>query len=174
MKKLAIALLLFLALPTAVMAHCPLCTAGAAMAAVGASRIGLSNTIIGIFLGAFAVSTGWWVANKIKKQYIPHQKAVFIISSFLLTIIPLMFAVQSYYGIYISLGGDYGTIFNRTYILNKLLVGSIIGGAVLFAAPWLSSKMTSWRHGRHVPYQGLAITFICLFVVSGLIQLFAR
>ncbi len=174
MKKIGLALLFFLALPTAVMAHCPLCTVGAAAAAAGASALGVSNTIIGVFVGAFAVSTAWWVSNKIKKQYVPHQRAAIIISSFLLTIIPLMFAVQSYYGIYISLGGDYGTVFNRTYLLNRLLAGSIIGGLILLVTPHISRKITELRHGSRIPYQGLAVTFACLIIASGLIQAFMR
>ena len=52
-----------------VSAHCPLCTAGAAIAAGGAIYLGVSVIVVGLFIGAFAVSTGWWVAKIIKKQY---------------------------------------------------------------------------------------------------------
>ena len=81
-------LLFFLA--PAVKAHCPLCTMGAA-AVGGALYLGISTIVVGFFIGAFAVSTGWWVSQIIKKQYFPCQKWLLIISSFILTIIPMMF-----------------------------------------------------------------------------------
>lgn len=155
-------------------AHCPLCTMGAMAAASGASYLGVSNAIVGLFTGAFAVSTGWWVADRIKKKYLPHQKALLIISSFLLTIVPIVYLIMDYYPIYISWGGAYGSIFNRTYIFNKFLVGSIIGGAVLFFTPWLSKKITEWRKGKMVPYQGLSLTFLILINLALFIQFFMR
>ncbi len=155
-------------------AHCPLCTMGAVAAAAGASAIGISNAIVGLFTGVFAVSIGWWISNKLKKRYIPHQKAALIISSFLLTIIPITIIIQDYYPIFISWGGPYGSIFNRTYIFNKFLVGSIIGGVVLFFTPGLSKKITNLRKGKLIPYQGISITFLILFILTGLLQLFMR
>lgn len=166
-------LIVFLTILPSVSAHCPLCTMGAMAAAAGASALGVSNAIIGVFTGAFAVSTGWWISNKLKKKYIPGQKWLLITASFLLTIIPVMFVIQDYYAIYIGWSGDYGSILNRTYILNKILIGSIFGGAMLFVTPWLSQKITAWR-GKMIPYQGVLLTFLCLLIISGLFQLFLR
>ena len=89
LKKL-IAFFPFLLLMQSAYAHCPLCTAGAAFAAGGAAWIGISKAAIGIFIGAFAVSTGWWASNLLKKKYIPFQKPLLILFSFAATIIPLI------------------------------------------------------------------------------------
>ena len=62
-KLLALALFPNLLFIKSVYAHCPLCTAGAAVAAGGAAWLGISKAAIGIFIGAFAVSTGWWASN---------------------------------------------------------------------------------------------------------------
>lgn len=152
-------------------AHCPLCTAGAAAAAGGAAWLGVSHSVIGVFIGAFAISTGWWVSRMIKKQFIPFQHWILLIVSFALTVIPILtLFADNPYPIYISWGGDYGTIFNRTYLLNLFLIGSIIGGFIVAIAPWLSERMTALRNGKMLPYQGLTITFALLFLISLVLQ----
>ncbi len=163
----------FTALP-GVSAHCPLCTVGAVAMATGASALGVSNAIVGIFTGAFAVSMGWWIGKKLKKQYIPYQKSLLILSSFLLTIIPMTMRIEEYYPLYIGWWGDYGSLFNSTYIFNKFLVGSIIGGLVLCITPWLSKKITSLINGKMIPYQGILLTFLILIVIGGVFQLFLK
>jgi len=153
---------------TSVHAHCPLCTIGAAAAAGGAMYLGVNQAAIGVFIGAFAVSTGWWVSKMLKKR-IKYQRELLIAASFLLTIIPMLPMMKEVYPVYISLLGGYGTLLNRTYVLSPFLVGSIIGGVIVTISPWLSKKLTSWR-GKKLPYQGLALTFTCLFLLAVLFQ----
>ena len=43
-----------------VSAHCPLCTGAVVAGAVGAKYLGLDVTILGIFVGAFAISLGFF------------------------------------------------------------------------------------------------------------------
>lgn len=154
-----------------VYAHCPLCTAGAAAAAGGAAWLGVSHSVIGVFIGAFAISTGWWVSRMIKKQIVPFQHWILLLVSFAMTIIPIqaLFA-DSPYPILISWWGDYGTLFNRTYLLNLFLIGSLVGGFIVVIAPWLSEQMTALRNGKTFPYQGLTITFALLFLISVVLQ----
>lgn len=152
-------------------AHCPLCTAGAAVAAGGALWLGISKIVVALFIGAFAVSMGWWIGNKIKKQYVPYQKHFLVLISFLLTVIPILPIVKDIFPIYISLAGGYGSLLNRTYIIDKALLASLLGGAVIYISPWVSSKITGLRNGKFIPFQGIIITFIILFILGGLIQL---
>src|SRR3989344_6883899 len=76
-------------------AHCPLCVVGAAAAAAGASYIGINIAAIGVFIGAFAVAMGWWIAKIITKKF-PNFKLnnallpILIVFSFVTTVIPLM------------------------------------------------------------------------------------
>lgn len=163
---------LFLALMQSAYAHCPLCTVGAAAAAGGAAWLGVSKIVIGIFIGAFAVSIGWWVSNLIKKQYIPFQKPLIILFSFATTVFPLLGlnVMQSIYPVYVSLAGDYGSLLNRTYILNLFLIGSVIGGFIVSLTPWLSRKITIMRNGKMLPYQGILLTFLLLAASSAIIE----
>jgi len=163
---------LFLALMQSAYAHCPLCTVGAAAAAGGAAWLGVSKIVIGVFIGAFAVSIGWWVSNIIKKQYIPFQKPLITSLSFVTTIFPLLGldVMQSIYPVYVSLAGDYGSLLNRTYILNLFLIGSILGGLMVSVTPWLSRKITIMRNGKMLPYQGILLTFLLLVISSAIIE----
>src|SRR3989338_4204168 len=85
-------LILFSGIKT-VEAHCPLCTMGAAAAAGGAAFLGVDKIVIGLFIGAFAVSTGWWFSNLIKKNHM-LKTPVLVSSSFLLTVIPLLSVIE--------------------------------------------------------------------------------
>jgi hypothetical protein len=144
---------------------------GAAAAAGGAAWLGVDKAIIGIFLGAFAVSIGWWISGLIKKQYIPFQRGLIIIFSFITTVLPLIPVIgESVYPLYISLFGDYGSLFNRTYVINLFLVGSLFGGLVVCVTPWMSRKITEFRNGKMIPYQGVILTFSILIIISLIIQ----
>lgn len=152
-------------------AHCPLCTFGAIAIAGGAAWLGISNGVIGLFIGAFAVSMGLWISNLVKKEYIPFQRALFVLSSYLLTVLPLLTIVgNSAYPFYISLSGDYGTWLNKTYLINLFLVTSILGGLIVFISPWLSKTISKLRGNRTFPFQGMILTFILLLLIGGIIQ----
>ena len=152
-------------------AHCPLCTVGVAAAAGGAAWLGVSKVVIGLFVGAFAVSTGWWVSKLIKKEYIPHQRFWIIILSFVLTVIPIYPILSQVYPLFISWGGEYGSIFNRTYVLNLALVGTILGGGIVFITPWVSGKISSLRRGKIIPFQGVILTLSLLIILGIVLQL---
>ena len=151
-----------------VFAHCPLCTVGAAGSALW---LGVDPSVVGIFIGAFGASIGWWIANKIKKKYIPLQKLVLIILSYLLTVIPILPILKTNKGVYVSLFGNYGSIFNRTYVVDSFFLGSIFGVIILAITPWLSSKITLLRHGKNIPFQGIILTFILLILFGVITQL---
>lgn len=152
-------------------AHCPLCTAGAVIAAGGAAYLGVKTIVIGLFIGAFGVSMGSWVSKMIKKQYVPYQNFIIIIFSFGTTIIPIAPYFEGFYPFYISLIGEYGSLLNRTYLINSFITGSLIGGALVLITPLLSGKITKFREGRIVPFQGVAITLIVLLIGGGILQL---
>src|SRR3989344_4207602 len=100
MKKNSLYIAIFaliIILSEEVMAHCPLCVAGAMAAAGGASYLGVSNIVIGLFIGAFAVSVGFWVSRLIKKRYVPLQSTLLILLSYFLTILPLIPRMEGIY-----------------------------------------------------------------------------
>jgi len=169
-KKKLIPFVSFLFLLRGVQAHCPLCTAGAAIAAGGAVYLGIHPAAVSLFIGAFSVSTGWWMSNWrwFKKRRIPFQKSLIVIGSFVLTVLPILPVLESKpYPLYFSFLGEYGLI----YLLNLSLIGSILGGLLVSIAPWLSRKLSSMREGGRVfPFQGVMITLGLLLIASILIQ----
>ncbi len=169
MKRAIPILAAALALPF-VRAHCPLCTVGAGAAAAGAMYLGVNTIVVGLFIGAFAISTGYWVSRIIKKQYFPYQKLAIIAASYFLTIIPIMPLIPGLTPWYVNWFGDYGTVFNRTYIFNNFLTGSILGALIVGMVPAISKKISDYR-SKTIPFQGVVLTLVSLIVMGVIIQL---
>lgn len=150
-------------------AHCPLCTAGAGVAAAGAAYLGVAKPVLGLFIGALGVSMGWWMAKKIPKKYIPYQKEVVTIASFLLTIVPILPVVGQQKAFFIGLAGSYGSLLHNTYMYDISFLTSVIGGLVVTFSPSISGKITEIR-GEHIDYQGIIVTFTALLVLGLVIQ----
>ncbi|OIO20390.1 MAG: hypothetical protein CO029_02500 [Candidatus Magasanikbacteria bacterium CG_4_9_14_0_2_um_filter_41_10] len=170
MKKIYGIIALFTLIPTAAKAHCPLCTVGAGALAVGASYIGVSTYVVGIFLGAFALALGIWMSRIVKKEYISYQKQILTVVIFLSTLLPLIPLLQDYTSINIYWFGTYGTFFNKTYLIHKFLVGSSIGAVLMFISPAISLRVSKIKQRRLFPYQGIVITFVLLFLASLIMQ----
>jgi hypothetical protein len=163
-KLFAFMILPFLGIKT-ILAHCPLCTLGAAAAVGGAAYFGVNKVVLSLFVGAFAISMGMWFARIIKKKYIPFQKTIIILGSFFLTVIPILPIINAYFPLFIGFVGDYG----KTYAINASLIGSFFGGLLVFISPKLSKKMTKLR-GRHINYQTIVITFLLLIITGTIVQ----
>jgi hypothetical protein len=152
-------------------AHCPLCTIGAGAAALGASWLGISSLSIGVFIGAFAIALGLWIAKFIPKKYFIHQTLVIGILSFLSTVIPLQHLFFDNFPLMISISGDYGTWLNTVYYFDKFLIGSIIGAFIIALSPFLSKKISTFRNGKMIPYQGMILTLSLLLFFSFLAEI---
>ena len=163
----------FLINTAAVSAHCPLCTMGAVAVAGGAAYFGVSSIIIGLFIGAFAASLGLWIARVVKKQYFRYQKQAIFAVIFLSTVLPTLPLIPGMpYPLYISWFGEYGSAFNRTYLFNLFLVGSMVGGFVMSVMPWVSARIAAAHRGKLLfPYQGIVLTLVVLVVIGGVLQL---
>ncbi len=169
MKKTLLVVIGLAFSPQVASAHCPLCTAGAGALAILAASLGVSSIIVGILIGAFSLALGLWLSNMVKKQYLPYQKLLLTAVIFLGTVIPIMPLVQAYGPLYLSLGGEYGTLWHNTYTVNLYLFGVVMGAIIMLIAPLLSRFLTRVR-GRQFPYQGLVITFSLLIIVSLIVQ----
>lgn len=152
-----------------VSAHCPLCTAGIIAMAGGAELLGVNVAVIGLFVGAFSISIGVWASKLIKKQYFKYQTALITLASFLLTVLPLLPMMTAISPFYISLTGTYGSLLNRTYILNNFFMTSILGAIIMCASPWISRKISRMR-GKSLPFQGIILTFIMLAIFGLILQ----
>ncbi len=171
MKKLVLIATPLLALvPSVALAHCPLCTVGAGALAVFAAYLGVSSIIVGVFIGAFALALGAWIAPMIKKEYVPYQKEILTFLIYLSTVIPVMPLIQDYDPFYLVLGGEYGTLFHNTYTVNLFLFGAVLGGLIVAIVPLISGQMSKMR-GAQVPFQGMGITLGLLVITSVVIQI---
>ncbi len=167
MKKILLPLLLSAALlAEAVHAHCPLCTAAVGGIAVTANYYGFDASVIGVFIGAFAVSTGLWVSIAIKRKFIKFQAPLIVISSFLLTAIPLLALMPGSFYFPVLVAGESGSILNRVYWPSRMLVGSIIGGMAALAAYFLHNKVKEIRGRVLFPYQGVIFTLGAILAAS--------
>src|SRR3989344_8686915 len=171
MKKNIIALILLAGLlPKTAAAHCPLCTAGAGALAVLAASLGVSSVVVGILIGAFALALGLWLAPLVKKQYIPYQKQILTLLIFVGTIVPIMPLIRDYGPLYISLGGEYGTLWHNTYTVDLFLFGTAVGAVLMLVEPSVSNLLTRWLK-RRMPYQGIVITLSLLVIASVIAQI---
>jgi len=155
-------------------AHCPLCTITAGAAAAGGVWLGVNKIVIGLLIGAFAMSMGMWFAKIIKKKYIPFQKAAIISIIFLITVIPLLPIFSQVSGFHVNLNGDYGSLLNRTYVIDNSLLSSFLGGMIVFVSPILNKKIKEKIKGGGIPFQGIIMTFLLLAIASLIIQFTAK
>jgi hypothetical protein len=169
-KRIIIPMLSLVFLPAVAKAHCPLCTAGAGAAAIGATWLGMSQLGIGIFIGAFAIALGLWVARLIKKKYIPYQDMGIAIFSFATTVFPLFVVMRDVTSVYIGLVGAYGSLLNKVYLLNLFFLGSLMGAGIIFVSPKVSGMFKKKNGKRLFPYQGILVTFAMLIMASLIIE----
>jgi len=171
MKKIFLILAIIALLSVnAVFAHCPLCTVGAAVAAGGAAWLGISTIVIGLFIGAFAASMGFWIGRAIKKKFIPFQTTLLVVFSFATTVWPMLPLLSDARPWYVSIAGEYGSLLNRTYVLNFFVIGGLVGAVLVSITPWLSKKITGLRNGKMFPFQGTALTFALLLIIGTILQ----
>ena len=174
MKKFFSLPLIAIFLVETVKAHCPLCTIGAGVAAGGALWLGVNEFVVALFLGAFAMSMGLWFSRWIKKKYFSGQNILIvaiIFASTLLPILPLITSEHNVYPVYLSWFGEYGSLFNRTYLISRNILSGLFGGVLVMSSPYLSKQMTKLRNGKIIPFQGVAITLLLLIVIGGIMQI---
>jgi len=161
----------FVFFPSIALAHCPLCTVGAGFLAISAAYLGVSVTVVGIMIGAFAAALGLWTSKLIKKQYIPYQRQILAVIVHLTTVIPLMPLLKDYTSVNIYWFGEYGSMFNQTYLVNRYILGVILGTLAMIFSPSISKLICKLRKDKLFPYQGMAITLCLLLILSFIAQL---
>ncbi len=134
-------------------AHCPLCTAAVGSGVAITRFYGIDDSVVGVWIGAFIVSTALWAATKIKKEYVPFQNYVLVTVAFLLTVFPF------YYG------GLIGDLRYTIFGIDKLLLGMITGTLVTIVAFHIGDMIKK----RVIPFQKIAITLGSLVIVSAVL-----
>ncbi len=142
-------------------AHCPLCTAAVGTGLIFTRYYGVDDSVVGIWIGAFAISTGLWIGKVLEKRYgnkIPMQKHVIAGLSLVLTIVSFYF------------GGLLGAQ-NSILGIDRLLFGTVAGSITSYAGLGLSTKIKQMNKGKVAfPYQTI-LTVIMFLVLTNIIFL---
>lgn len=147
-------LALRLVLAPAVLAHCPLCVAGAGVGLSLSRLLGIDDSITGVWVGAFLGAIGLWLANSIKKTYVPLQRLIIYLLIFLTTVV-------SFYRFGL-INEHNGLILN----LPKLTFGIIIGGVLFYVVDIVNSYIKK-RNGKALfPYQSIIFSLGLMFIAS--------
>lgn len=180
MYGLAMMMALSLALPL-VSAHCPLCT-GAAIGGVAAARFfGVDDSLVGLFLGAFIVSTALWADKMLKKRInLLFQQPLLILISFFLLAVPfyssglitdfeMVKSMPTHHGM-----TGLGIVGLAESGVDKILFGMILGTLAIWGSFSLSDYIKGKRGKVLWPYQGLSFMFITLAVLSLILWLITK
>lgn len=156
-------LLFFLASPA--FAHCPLCTAATGALVTTARVAGVDDAVVGIFVGAFVISTTFWfnrfLTKRLKRQF-PFQP-------YLLSALFVAVTVASFYP-----AGLLGTAPDFLYIfgVERLLFGLLLGSIVSIAAFDIHNLLRRFNgHKNHFPLQGIVLPVAFLIVVAATLYL---
>ncbi|MBI4021383.1 MAG: hypothetical protein HY369_04005 [Candidatus Aenigmarchaeota archaeon] len=159
--------LLSLAFLPPVRAHCPLCLGAVGIAASTATYYGVDQSVVGLFWGAMGISTGLWILAHLRKRWVRFQTQLVIVGSILLAVLPLFALPADSLYVPLLLAGEPGSLLNRVYWVNKLVVGGIIAVPVTLFAWRAHLLIKQVRHRVLFPFQGVVLT-VSLLLVAGL------
>ncbi len=137
--------------PSLVRAHCPLCTAAVGTGLITARAFGVDDSLVGVWIGAFIISTALWLNKFLVKRNktFPFQKPVIIVVFFLITILPLYFSNLINFQL-MFLGID------------RLLFGTVLGCFLTLFSFHLSSKIRNSEKRPVIPFQSIILTVAIL------------
>jgi len=154
-----ISLLLFLTLfVSPVSAQCPVCTVAVGGGVLLSRYLGIDDLVIGIWAGAFVISSGLWTATLIKKQFIKYQEWILVVLLWITTVLGLKQA------------GFIGNPTCRIHGHDKLLTGIIAGSLVFllaYAVDKILRRINKTNPGKaHIPYQKVIIPVGLLIIAT--------
>lgn len=148
--------LTLLSLPLKAFAFCPLCIV-ATGAFTGLFRwLGVDDTIVGLWLGGFTLSSVVLINNFLKKwnKRIPLQLFVVALFSYLMVFFLLLWS-KSF--------NAYNTILG----INKIIFGIILGSILLIISPYLDKFLRKQNQGKiYLSHQKVLIAIGLLLIFS--------
>ena len=160
---LPIFLILFAAIPRA-HAACPVCTVAVGGMMVLLEEYGVDNTISGVWIGGFILSTTLWAANWLNKKNwnFPFMEMILLLFFYLSLVAPLYWK-----GI---IGADSKTIWGA----DKALLGMLIGGVIFHLSHLFYLKIKAKNGGKPwFPFQRVAMPVVSLALLSLIFYLFS-
>jgi len=157
--RLFILSILTLLIPKTVLAVCPVCTI-AVGAGIGLSRwLGIDDVITGLWIGGLLVSLTIWTEDWFtKKKFwaVKYRWLATLVVYILITLVPLYFM------------GVIGHPLNTLWGIDKLVLGSVLGGLVFYwAGVWAYRQWKARRGGRACfPFQKVVMPLAALLILS--------
>ena len=127
-------------------------------AGLGLSRwLGIDDLVSSVWVGAFLVAVISWTLEFMKKhKWNFHDDGIVVTLVYLvLTFIPLYYAKIV------------GIPANQIFGIDKIILGSIIGAAVLFIGHWIHAYLKKINNNKSFfPYQRVAVPVVLLILSS--------
>jgi hypothetical protein len=139
-------------------AICPLCTVAVGAGIGFFEWFGLSDLIIGLWVGGLVVSLAFWTADWFHRKHwdFPLQGLVMLIIYSAIIVVPLYYPL-----------GYIGRLGNTLWHIDRLLLGIIIGGIVFFFGSILHMYLKIRHEGRvYFPLQKVIVPILPLLLLS--------
>jgi len=144
-------------LPAEAFAFCPLCAVATGILTGFFRWLGVDDTIIGLWLGAFLTSSSILLAN-----YLAQKKWGIKLHGFTVVSLVYVLTIALLYW-----DGILTTPYNKIFGVSKIIVGIIIGSAVILIAPYLNKLAKRLNGGKNfISHQKMLLSLSLLFVLS--------
>lgn len=138
-------------------AVCPVCVVVVGAGIGIAEEFGVSDTIIGLWVGAFIIAMAWWTVNwLVKKNWcFKGCGSITFLAYYLLTLVPL------YYN------GLIGKELNKMWGIDKLLLGVLVGSVLFFLGERYHFYLKE-KNGNKVyfPFQRVVVPVVALIIAT--------
>lgn len=158
MKKtialLSLFFLFYFLFPRIVLAHCPLCVAGAGVGLSLSRLLGIDDSVTGVWLAAFLGATSFWSESLIKRRELrPKLRPLIYIAIFAATI-------WSFYKFNLVIR------MSQLFGLDKLIFGMIVGGVAFYLIDALDDYLIRRKGKVFFPYQRIVVTLGGMLALS--------
>ena len=143
-----------------VLAHCPLCTAGAGAGLALSRWLGIDDSISGVWIAAFLGASALWGANSLKKKYIPFQ-------SHIIYWVVIATTIWSFYAFKLA-DTHAGLIMG----IPKVIFGMGAGSLVFYLVDFLNSYIRKVKGKVLFAYQPIVFSLGAMVIVSASIFIF--
>ena len=161
-KYLPFFALLLLLVPTLAMAQCPVCTIAAGTGLIIFRKLGIDDSITGLWIGGLLMSTTLWTVN-----WLQSKKIIFFGRNFLVAIIYYASVLIPFYLKNIISKNILGSHYQTLWGIDKLILGIILGSIALLVATIIYGILKAKNGGHaHFPYEKVALPVGSLVVLS--------
>jgi hypothetical protein len=160
-KFLIIAIFIF---PLLAFAYCPVCVIGSSVLVIAGYELGVKKIVMGLLIGGLAIVVGDWLNNLIKKKFFKGQNLLVIVLTFIISYLPVKNWIADYTYLTLNISN-----YQKFLLIDKSLLTGILGGILVFIAPYISKWITKKR-GKPILLQRVIITLVLLIIFGLILQ----